>query len=261
MSCLFLLVKANNSEVAEISLGSSLMRQMWITPIQLYSLVDKDASGLARPALNGSMLRKIEVSITDHFNAFKKASHPQDKDATKSDMYYKYQQGEDVQYKRCLKSSNSNTPCLTSSPAVYIHLAPIFHQAVINYLRECYLDAEAEGLHKLNDLTKLHIWSSVHANGSYHSAHHHQDAQISGILYITTPPDAGAVVFNDPRGQLPPFGKSVHIVPKPGQLILFPSWLVHSVLPTQGAQPRISVSFNYNGAWETTSDVNQAFYT
>jgi hypothetical protein len=68
------------------------------------------------------------------------------------------------------------------------------------------------------------------------------------------------VVFEDPRGSLPPFGKTVHVVPKVGQLIIFPSWLVHSVLPTLTATPRISVSFNYDGQWELTSDINQAFY-
>eukprot|EP01032_Pedospumella_encystans_P008393 gene8393-9970_t len=133
---------------------------------------------------------------------------------------------------------------------------------MIQYLQECHQNEAAEALRTRPDYEQnMHIWSSVHANDSFHSAHHHQDASISGILYITTPPGSGAVVFNDPRGQLPPFGKSLQIVPKVGELILFPSWLVHSVLPTMATQPRISVSFNYLGSWETTSDVNQAYYT
>jgi hypothetical protein len=37
-------------------------------------------------------------------------------------------------------------------------------------------------------------------------------------------------------------------------------WLGHEVAPTLTASPRISISFNVDGDWETTGDVSQAFY-
>ena len=245
-----------------VNLGSSLMRQMWMTPIQLYSLATSEVSGLPMPVLNGSVLSSIKAEVIAHFHHHQRSGPLIDKDATTSDSFYMFQREEDLQYKRCLLQDNKNFPCSTSRPAVYSHLASIFRTAMIQYLQECHQNAAAEALRIRPDYEQnMHIWSSVHANGSFHSAHHHQDASISGILYITTPPGSGAVVFNDPRGQLPPFGKSLQIVPKVGELIMFPSWLVHSVLPTMSTQSRISVSFNYLGSWEATSDVNQAYYT
>jgi len=244
-----------------VNLGSSLMKQMWMTPIQLYSLATSDMSGLSKPVLNGSVLSSVEAEVVAHFDHYKRSRQRGDKDATTTDLFYMFQREEDLQHKRCVLRDDKNYPCSTSRPVAYTHLASIFRTAMIQYLQECHQNEAAETLRIRPDYEQqLHIWSSVHANGSFHSAHHHQDASISGILYITTPPGAGAVVFNDPRGQLPPFGKSLQIVPKVGELILFPSWLVHSVLPTMSIKPRISVSFNYLGPWETTSDVNQAYY-
>ena len=67
------------------------------------------------------------------------------------------------------------------------------------------------------------------------------------------------IEFFDPRGALPPFGKSLRISPKEGDLILFPGYLSHAVHPTMTRSPRISVSFNFHGDWELLSDVNQGY--
>lgn len=67
------------------------------------------------------------------------------------------------------------------------------------------------------------------------------------------------IEFFDPRGPLPPFGKSLRIAPKEGDLILFPGWLAHLVHPTLTSQPRVSISFNLQGEWELASDVNLGY--
>jgi len=36
------------------------------------------------------------------------------------------------------------------------------------------------------------------------------------------------------------------LTPKPGMMILFPSWLSHAVTPYRGTRPRISVAFNFS---------------
>jgi uncharacterized protein (TIGR02466 family) len=40
-------------------------------------------------------------------------------------------------------------------------------------------------------------------------------------------------------------GASELIHPRSGQLVLFPSWLLHAVRPYRGDRERISVAFNF----------------
>jgi len=87
-------------------------------------------------------------------------------------------------------------------------------------------------------------------------------SQLSGVYYVDVPPGSGELVFRDPRGPLPPFEHSYAHVPKQGAMAVFPSWLVHEVLPTSsavGTQHRVAISFNLLGQWESTSDVSVAF--
>ena len=61
----------------------------------------------------------------------------------------------------------------------------------------------------------------------------------------------------------PPFYQHLKLPPTPGQLVLFPGWLVHAVTPNtagplehevDGAQ-RVSFSFNLHGEWLDTSSL------
>lgn len=108
-------------------------------------------------------------------------------------------------------------------------------------------------------------WTSMHKDGSFHKAHTHGDSTLSGIYYARVPPGAGALFFEDPRGGggggsgRPPFGEGgtfTHF-PREGDIVLFPSWLVHQVERTRGFEDRISFSFNLGQAgWLRTSDVS-----
>jgi hypothetical protein len=70
----------------------------------------------------------------------------------------------------------------------------------------------------------------------------------------------GEFEMQDPRGVAPAMyapllgfavpggqsaGASELIHPKSGQLVLFPSWLLHAVRPYRGERERISVAFNF----------------
>jgi len=111
-----------------------------------------------------------------------------------------------------------------------------------------------------------HAWFHVTRTGGYQSNHFHPNACWSGI-YCVDPgdspadrPESGQVKFYDPRGpgahmhfdpgnrQLDPrFGTTpVYLTHQPGQLVIFPSWLTHEVLPYLGQRERIVVAFN---AW------------
>ncbi len=109
-------------------------------------------------------------------------------------------------------------------------------------------------------------WFHVTRTGGYQSNHFHPNASWSGI-YCVDPgdavegrPESGQVKFYDPRGpaahmhfdpgnrQLDPrFSTTpVYLSHEPGQLVVFPSWLTHEVLPYLGRRERVVVAFN---AW------------
>ena len=109
------------------------------------------------------------------------------------------------------------------------------------------------------DPATLFCWATVAADGSFHMSHTHPRHLISGVYYSRIPAvSSGSIVFDDPRGPRWPFdGRYIHH-PTPGELILFPSWLVHQVTPTLSpeGETRVSWSCNTKGSWEDTADVN-----
>jgi uncharacterized protein (TIGR02466 family) len=108
-----------------------------------------------------------------------------------------------------------------------------------------------------------HTWFHVTRKGGYFGLHNHPMASWSGVYCIDPGdgdgghPESGALHFLNPM-QLanmyvdaanvkirPPYGmggKTYHF--KAGQLVLFPSWVNHEVLPFHGEGTRITVAFN-----------------
>ena len=101
------------------------------------------------------------------------------------------------------------------------------------------------------------LWVNVLKPGGTHSGHIHPHSVVSGTLYVTVPPGAGALKLEDPRlammmaaplrladapEELRPF---VYAEPQPGSVFLWESWLRHEVMPHAGKGERISISFNY----------------
>jgi len=100
-------------------------------------------------------------------------------------------------------------------------------------------------------------WAIVSREGEGVRAHLHPNSLFSGVFYLTAPENCGSIAFLDPRGgaqmlQFPQAidGSSEHQQgrvlkePKPGLLLLFPSWLWHEVEPSKSEHVRISISFN-----------------
>jgi len=101
----------------------------------------------------------------------------------------------------------------------------------------------------------LSSWAAVNRKGHYNTTHVHPMATWSGVYYVDPgdeEPDAagGALEFEHPimasvmtffPGVLP----SARLVrPEAGMMILFPSYLQHSVRMYHGERPRICVPFN-----------------
>lgn len=101
------------------------------------------------------------------------------------------------------------------------------------------------------------LWINVMNRGAIHAPHIHPHSAISGTYYVTVPDGAGAIRFEDPRLAMmmaaPPRKKNarpqnrpfVDVIPRPGMLLLWESWLRHGVEANAARSPRISVSFNY----------------
>jgi len=87
-----------------------------------------------------------------------------------------------------------------------------------------------ESVHALN--YSIFNWAAIHSPGEFHGPHTHVGEYHVGVFYAQTGPGAGKLRFGDPRGHSPPFGRYHYHDPKPGQLILFPSWLSHMATVT-----------------------------
>lgn len=107
-------------------------------------------------------------------------------------------------------------------------------------------------------------WFHVTRLGGYISTHTHPMASWSGVYMVDPGGDpadghdlGGVLNFKDPRAQANmyidpgnqalqrPFSHgSINLPMKPGDIMLFPSWVQHEVTPYMGNKPRITVAFN-----------------
>ena len=98
-------------------------------------------------------------------------------------------------------------------------------------------------------------WATILGAGAEHRVHSHPNNYLSGVYYVRTHHGADTINFHDPRPQAavirPPVVEltrentdQVVIRVANGTLLLFPSYLEHSVDPTASGEERISVSFN-----------------
>ncbi|MEX6724350.1 TIGR02466 family protein [Parapedomonas caeni] len=110
---------------------------------------------------------------------------------------------------------------------------------------------------------RVNAWVNVNGAGDANDMHAHPGAYWSCVYYVAAD-DLGAAAggeleFHDPRGTMPTMyapqlkaafegcvtaGLWERLQPATGELILFPSWLLHAVRPYHGPARRISIAFN-----------------
>ena len=117
-------------------------------------------------------------------------------------------------------------------------------QTVLRYLKVGHNAIEITG-----------CWANINASGASHAIHSHPNNFLSGIYYIHTHSGADSVNFHDPRPQSsiirPPVTAltsqntdQVVVTVSDGMLLMFPSYLAHSVAPNESDKLRISIGFN-----------------
>ena len=98
-------------------------------------------------------------------------------------------------------------------------------------------------------------WANISARGASHKPHSHPNNFLSGVYYVQADEGANRITFTDPRIQrqvIDPHMTSldetnageVTMEVNEGMVIIFPSWLVHSVGASTSEQERVSISFN-----------------
>jgi uncharacterized protein (TIGR02466 family) len=97
-------------------------------------------------------------------------------------------------------------------------------------------------------------WINVNPHGAFNAPHDHSGFALSGVYYASVSPEglSGAIEFLDPRANANAytiegavcFNRKFIIKPKPGNLLVFPSYLTHWVQPNGEAADRITVAFN-----------------
>ena len=93
----------------------------------------------------------------------------------------------------------------------------------------------------------LHIdtaayWGHIHEQNMSTNSHDHLDADVSSVLYVSVPEGSGNIVFY-------PTNKATDhyywFPPEKRKILIFPSWLPHSVTRHTGDKPRVSLSLNF----------------
>lgn len=165
-------------------------------------------------------------------------------------------------------------PSMRINPALFESDFNLFAwpEACVQQLREFCWGALSRLIAQLNgyapaDMDRIkissHTWFHVTRDRGFFGLHNHPMASWSGVYCVTageddgTHPDSGVLHFANPLAvahmfvdpannrMRPPYsmaGRSFRL--KPGQLVLFPSWVNHEVLPFYGGGERITVAFN-----------------
>jgi uncharacterized protein (TIGR02466 family) len=102
------------------------------------------------------------------------------------------------------------------------------------------------------------LWINILEPGGMHAGHIHPGSVISGTYYVTLPAGSAGLKFEDPRlpamMAAPPVRANasqrnrrfVEIMPKPGTILLWESYIRHEVPLSRAKVDRMSISFNYS---------------
>ena len=152
---------------------------------------------------------------------------------------------------------NNTSPRLTHTRMLSPEQSPLFVQTAAQltpYLAEfgAHLFGERIGW------SLKEMWVNVLEQGGHQAMHNHANSFISGVLYLTrTHPSAQTMFMKSPGGHdftfkndheritAGPYNsdKWISPAPEPGDVIFFPSYLMHAVPPNAGER-RITLAFN-----------------
>lgn len=157
-----------------------------------------------------------------------------------------------------LKKINPHLANLKQSASWQSHHA-LHEEAELDQLLSCIGSAAYKVLRFLKigaaDIEVTGCWANVNGVRASHLKHNHPNNFLSGVYYVQAPPSANTINFHDPRPQAsiirPPVTEltgqntdQVVVGVTDGTLLIFPSYVQHSVGPNESDKLRISISFN-----------------
>ena len=95
-------------------------------------------------------------------------------------------------------------------------------------------------------------WINIADLGDQHGHHCHPGYAISGCYYFRVSKEQGPISFNNPNSTMlfcqfpqgPACPQTTDVVPDDGDIVLFPSWLMHTTRPNKTKEQRVSIAFN-----------------
>jgi len=128
-----------------------------------------------------------------------------------------------------------------------------FIPSIVNYIQE-------KNLFKKGTTIKLEkVWIDIGHIGAYNPLRNHPKSDLSGIFWIKVPKNSGDIMFTNPISysnfgldealseefkKNTNFYSSHSIKSLEGNIILFPSFLMHEISDNNNDEDRISISFN-----------------
>ena len=116
-------------------------------------------------------------------------------------------------------------------------------------------------------------WTNLHKKGDWCHNHIHTNSMISGVLFLDTPPNTGEFCLKTPGSSGSRLFTSVftfnykksniynnetyRVIPRTGQCLFFPSYMVHYVTANPQDLERWTVSFNFFAQGSVGDGINE----
>ena len=133
-------------------------------------------------------------------------------------------------------SNNSNEGGWQSEPNLHHSPSFLYLTKIINkYIHDLFPTHSNPGIKAM--------WVNITSFLNYNRVHTHSNSigKLSGVIYLKTPKNSGRIVFQNPLLISLP----TYFTPKEKDILLFDSFIPHSVEPNLSQEDRISIAFNY----------------
>ncbi|WP_100655709.1 putative 2OG-Fe(II) oxygenase [Alteromonas flava] len=99
------------------------------------------------------------------------------------------------------------------------------------------------------DRFEMNYWANVNQPGSANAIHTHSKWHWSGVYYVQGTGTGDLALYshafvNQQVSHGLPFGQSFTVPAEDGLMVMFPSYLIHEVLPNPSDRARINIAFN-----------------
>ena len=249
--CVFILAPPQQKSSSS-SIGS--IRHLFSTPLYRVNLVGNvdvaALSGLAMQGYNMMVRNKkltkgiVQMQVKEHCpsspkSEFNKCRSAFEKSSSLNDIYFQWQMGSGRVPTGMGDKKERND--YNSSPDLAQLKQYITNVALPRYMKSIGAPSTPPNV----DIT---MWAGIMVGDAEHGEHEHCEGPpgtenceclCSGVFYSSVPAGSGALKFSDTRKptstDFPSFfpGKSYHFEPQAGDLILFPPWQLHHVMPSK----------------------------